>query len=73
MFKSLRDMFRIKDIRKKLFYTFMMLILIRFGSQLPVPGVDRTYFSRWFSQQNNGAFTSVHSQAVHLNGCLCLR
>ena len=57
MFKSLRDMFRIKDIRKKLFYTFMMLILIRFGSQLPVPGVDRTYFSRWFSQQNNGAFS----------------
>ena len=57
MFKSLRDMFRIKDIRKKLFYTFMMLILIRLGSQLPVPGVDRTYFSRWFSQQNNGAFS----------------
>lgn len=57
MFKSLRDMFRIKDIRKKLFFTFMMLILIRFGSQLPVPGVDRTYFSRWFSQQNNGAFS----------------
>jgi len=55
MFKSLRDMFRIKDIRNKLFYTFMMLILIRFGSQLPVPGVDRTYFSRWFAQQNNGA------------------
>lgn len=57
MLQSIRDMFRIKDIRKKLFYTFAMLVLIRFGSQLPIPGVDRTYFSRWFSQQNNGAFS----------------
>ena len=57
MLKTLRDMFRIKDIRQKLFYTFMMLILVRFGSQLPVPGVDRSYFTNWFSQQNNGAFS----------------
>lgn len=57
MFRTLRDMFRIKDIRKKLGYTFLMLILIRIGSQLPVPGVDRTYFSRWFSQQNSDAFS----------------
>ena len=57
MFKTLRDMFRIKDIRKKLFYTFMMLILLRIGSQLPVPGVNRSYFQNWFNQQNNGAFS----------------
>ena len=57
MFKTLRDMFRIKDIRKKLFFTFLMLILIRFGSQLPIPGVNRSYFQQWFAQQNNGAFS----------------
>ena len=57
MFKTLRDMFRIKDIRKKLFYTFLMLILLRIGSQLPVPGVNRSYFQNWFNQQNNGAFS----------------
>ena len=34
-----------------------MLIVVRFGSQLPVPGVNREYFSNWFaSQQTNGAF-----------------
>ena len=41
MFKTLRDAFRIKDIRKKLFYTFMMLVLVRIGCQLPVPGVNQ--------------------------------
>lgn len=57
MLETLRNAFKIKDIRKKLFYTFMMLVVVRLGSQLPVPGVDRNYFSNWFaSQQSNGAF-----------------
>lgn len=33
-----------------------MLIVIRLGSQIPVPGVDRTYFANWFSQQTGDAF-----------------
>ena len=57
MLRTLRDAFRIKDIRKKLLYTLMMLVIVRLGSQLPVPGVRRDYFTNWFaSQQGNGAF-----------------
>ncbi len=56
MLETLRNMFRVKDIRKRLFYTFMMLVVIRLGSQLPVPGVDRSYLANWFAQQTGGAF-----------------
>ncbi len=49
MFKTLRNALKIKDIRKKLLYTFLMLIVIRIGSLLPIPGVDTTYFSNLFS------------------------
>ena len=56
MFKTLVNAFKIEDIRKKLIYTFMMLVIIRIGSQLPVPGVNRDYFSAWFAAQNSGAF-----------------
>ena len=56
MLKTLRDAFKIKDIRKKLLYTFMMMVVVRLGSQLPVPGVNRNYFANWFAQQSNGAF-----------------
>ncbi len=56
MLETLKNMFRIKDIRKKLFYTFLMICVIRFGSQLPVPGVDRDYFASWFSSYSNDAF-----------------
>lgn len=56
MFKTLVNALKIEDIRKKLIYTFLMLIVIRIGSQLPVPGVNRDYFAAWFAAQNNGAF-----------------
>lgn len=56
MFETLKNAFRIKDIRKKLFYTFCMIVVIRMGSQLPVPGVNRSYFAQWFAQQSNDAF-----------------
>ena len=56
MFKTLINAFKIEEIRKKHIYTFMMLIVLRIGSQLPVPGVNRDYFAAWFAAQNNGAF-----------------
>jgi preprotein translocase subunit SecY len=56
MLKTLKNAFKIKEIRKKIFFTFAMLVVIRFGSQLPVPGVDRSYFANWFSQQTGDAF-----------------
>ena len=56
MFRTLRNAFKIEDLRNKLFFTFMMLFVIRLGSRIPVPGVDRSYFSNWFSQQSGDAF-----------------
>lgn len=56
MFTTLKNAFKIKEIRMKLLFTFCMLVVIRFGSQLPVPGVNREYFASWFEQQTGGAF-----------------
>ncbi len=56
MFKTLVNAFKIKEIRKKIFFTFMMLIVIRLGSQLPVPGINRAFFADWFAQQTSDAF-----------------
>ena len=56
MFTTLKNAFKIKEIRNKIFFTFLMLVVIRLGSQLPVPGVDRTYFARWFESQTGDAF-----------------
>ena len=56
MIKTLRNAFKVKEIRQRLLFTFLMLIVVRIGSQLPIPGVERTYFANWFAQQSGGAF-----------------
>ena len=57
MLKTLRNAFKIKDIRDRIIFTFFMLIIIRIGSQLPVPGVDRNVFADWFASQGGDAFS----------------
>ena len=56
MLTTLKNAFKIKEIRSKLLYTLGMLVVIRLGSQLPVPGVNRDYFANWMSQQLGSAF-----------------
>lgn len=56
MLATLQNAFKIKDIRNRIIYTFLMLIVVRIGSQLPIPGVDRTYFASWFANQSGDAF-----------------
>ena len=53
MLKTLRDALKIEDIRKRLLFTFLMLVVVRFGCQLPVPGVDSDVFSQLFSTSDN--------------------
>ncbi|MGN0270391.1 MAG: preprotein translocase subunit SecY, partial [Candidatus Weimeria sp.] len=48
MFQTIRNAFKIKEIRKRLFFTFLMLIVVRIGSQLPLPGVDPDVFQKLF-------------------------
>ena len=54
MFKTLVNAFKNKDIRKKILYTLMMLVVVRIGSLLPIPGVDTEYFSTLLSGIEGG-------------------
>ena len=51
MLETLRNAFKIKDIRNRIIFTFLMLVVIRIGSQLPIPGVNNELFSNWFASQ----------------------
>ncbi len=56
MLKTLRDAFRIEDIRRRLLYTFLMLIVIRIGSELPAPGVNGAFIQNFFEQNSGELF-----------------
>ena len=57
MLTTLKNAFKIKEIRDKILFTFAMLVVIRIGPQLPVPGVNGEYFRNWFAAQSDGAFS----------------
>lgn len=57
MFKTVRNAFKIKDIRSRLLFTLFMMVVIRLGSQLPIPGVNRDVFAEWFATQGQDAWS----------------
>ena len=56
MFDTIRNAWRIVDLRKKLIYTFIMLIIFRLGSVIPVPLLDPSQLATLFDSANNSMF-----------------
>ena len=48
MFKTLQNAWRIPELRKKLIFTALILLLYRFGNVIPVPGIDTMVLANYF-------------------------
>lgn len=69
MVGTLKNAFRVPELRKRMLFTFIIIILFRVGAHIPVPGIDRAAFTnliRNFGQLgqmmdiiSGGALTSV--------------
>jgi len=78
MWKSIINAFKVQDVRKRVLYTLLMLVIIRFGSNLPVPGVNTQYFANllntvadsdafgWFNAMTGGSFTDLSLFALSI-------
>ena len=49
LLKTLSQVWKVEELRKKILFTLMMLVVYRIGSNIPVPGINRTYLSQMFS------------------------
>lgn len=47
--RTLSKAWKVKEIRGKLIFTMLMLVVFRIGSNIPVPGINREYLSQMFS------------------------
>lgn len=55
MIRTIAQAWKIADIRKKIIFTLLMLLVFRLGSNIPVPGIDRDILNEVFSG-NTGLF-----------------
>ena len=65
MFKTLRDAFKVKEIRMGLLFTFFVLIVIRFGSLIPVPGLNTVAIKEYLES----ALGDANSFLSSFTGC----
>ncbi len=56
MFKTISQALKVKEIRGKMIFTLLMLVVFRIGSNIPVPGINREYLAQMFSGDNMGLF-----------------
>ncbi len=59
MFETFRNAFKNQDLRKKLLYTFFIVVIFRLGAMIPVPFLDTSAMQSWFSSaEASGNFLS---------------
>ena len=56
MFQTLHQAWRIPEMRKKMLYTLLMMVIFRLGSNIPVPCIDRTQLAAMFEANDSGLF-----------------
>lgn len=55
MFKTIRNALKTPDVRKKLLYTLLLIVIFRLGCYITVPGVDTFALSEAFGETNGMA------------------
>ncbi len=61
MFKTFFNALKIKDIRKKLIFTFWIMVVVRIGCQIPVPGIDSAQVQAYLTSALGDSFSFLNS------------
>ncbi len=59
MSNSLSEIFRIKDLKKKILITLGLLAITRIGTVIPVPGVDPNLLQKYFLMQSESGTLGI--------------
>ena len=59
MIKAIRNALKVKDIRERILFTLLCLAVVRLGSQLPIPGIDRSKIADFLSQITQLSFLNA--------------
>lgn len=54
MFKTIIDAFKIKEVRRKILFTLLLLFIYRVGCWLPIPGIVKDVFTSTVEADQNG-------------------
>ncbi len=61
MLETLRNIWKVKDLRNRMAYTIGVLLVVLVGCQLPVPGLDHVAISDYFKNSLGDSFSLMNS------------
>ncbi len=61
MFSTLRNAWKVPDIRKKMLYTLLMFLIYRLGAHVPIPGVNASFIQSTIAGNTLGNFIDLFS------------
>ena len=61
MFATIRNAWKIPELRKKLLFTLFVLLLFRLGAQIPVPNVNVDALQAYFNGQLSGTILGLYN------------
>ena len=56
MLETLKNMFKVPEIRKRFIFTLFIIVVFRLGGQIPTPGIDPILLQSFFGSSNNNLF-----------------
>lgn len=59
MLETIRNAWRIPDLRKKILYTLLLLVVFRLGSVIPVPWLDPTAVKAWLNGETGNTLMNL--------------
>lgn len=63
MLKTIRDAWKIDDLRKKMLFTLFVILLYRLGDAIPVPYVNLDALSNYFEQVNSTVLGLINTMS----------
>ena len=54
MIQAFQDVFKIQELRRRIFFTLGVLIVYRIGGHIPIPGVNAEALLSFFDQAGGG-------------------
>lgn len=61
MFTTLGNIFKVEDLRRRILFTLLLLVVFRIGSYIPVPNTNAAALQQYLEQQGGGVFGLINT------------
>ena len=67
MISAFANSFKVPELRSRILFTLAMIVIVRIGTQITLPGIDPTVLSQWIADKAENSSSAGAQVAALLN------